>query len=67
MPTARASANAGQSMSPARCTSMDMGQPARSATSTRRNEFDEFGAPITRNASQRAAIALTAFCRLVVA
>jgi hypothetical protein len=37
------------------------------ATSTRRIEFDELGAPITTIASQRSAIALTAAWRLVVA
>ena len=43
------------------------GQPARSATSTRRNEFDEFGEPTTRIASQLAASSRTASWRFWVA
>jgi hypothetical protein len=67
MPTTRTPATLAQSMSRARCTSIACGQPARRATSTSRSEFDELGAPITRNAPARPAIALTACWRLVVA
>ena len=60
-------AKRGQSMSAARWTSTDTGQPARSATSRSRCELDEFGAPMTIIASIRPAIRLTASWRLVVA
>ena len=43
--------NASQSISAARCTSAARGQPARSATSCSRCEFDELGAPTTIMAS----------------
>ena len=43
------------------------GSRSLAATSTRRIELEELGAPITTSASQRAAIALTAAWRLVVA
>ena len=49
------------------CTSSALGQPARSATSTSRSELELLGAPTTSMASQRAAMALTASWRLVVA
>ena len=40
---------------------------SRSATSTRRREFDEFGEPTTSTTSDSRAISRTATCRLVVA
>ena len=46
-------ANRDQSISPARCTRTASWQPARSATSRRRSEFDELGAPTTIIASTR--------------
>src|SRR5690606_33402944 len=54
-------------ISSARCTSMLRLAPARSATSTRRLEFDEFGAPTTRKRSVPGAAYFTASCRFVVA
>ena len=42
-------------------------QPSRSATSRRRCEFDEFGAPTTIKASTTGATFFTASWRLVVA
>ena len=59
--------NCSQGISAARCTSSALAQPARSATSTRRSELELLGAPTTISRSQRAAIALTASWRLVVA
>ena len=56
-----------QSMSLARCASTAIGQPSRSATSRRRCEFDEFGAPTTIRASTTGATFFTASWRLVVA
>jgi hypothetical protein len=56
-----------QGISAARSISSELVQPARSATSTSRTEFDEFGAPMTNRPSSFGAIALTAACRLVVA
>ena len=56
-----------QSRSLARCASTETGQPSRSATSRRRCEFDEFGAPTTISASTTGATFFTASWRLVVA
>ena len=56
-----------RSRSRPRCTMTALGQPARSATSTRRRELEEFGAPTTTISSARGAIAFTAAWRLVVA
>ncbi len=47
-------------MSPARCTSAEADAPARVATSTRRMELDEFGAPTIRKISVPGAAAFTA-------
>ena len=66
-PSVAMPSNSSQGISAARCTSSALGQPARSATSTRRSELELLGAPTTISASQRAAIAFTAACRLVVA
>ncbi|MNY62582.1 hypothetical protein D3C86_1994230 [compost metagenome] len=66
-PTVEISPMESQSISAARCTRTDFFAPAFSATSTRRLEFDEFGAPTTRNRSQPGAACFTASCRLVVA
>jgi hypothetical protein len=54
-------------MSSARKTSCVTAQPARSATSRRRCEFEEFGEPTTRSASTIGATRFTASCRFVVA
>ena len=54
-------------MSAARCASTAIPQPSRSATSRRRCEFDEFGAPTTISASTTGATFFTASWRLVVA
>jgi hypothetical protein len=54
-------------ISAARCTRSDIVAPARSATSTRRRELEELGAPTIRNRSAPAAVSLTASWRLVVA
>ena len=59
--------NSAHGNSCARWISSAFGQPARSATSTRRSEFELLGAPTTITRSQRGAIALTAAWRLVVA
>ena len=56
-----------QSRSEARCARIATLQPSRSATSRRRCEFDEFGAPTTIKASTTGATFLTASWRLVVA
>ena len=56
-----------QSMSLARCASTESLQPSRSATSRRRCEFDELGAPTTISASTTGATFFTASWRLVVA
>jgi len=67
MPRLLMPSNFAQSMSLARCASTETGQPSRSATSRRRCEFDEFGAPTTIRASTTGATFLTASWRLVVA
>ena len=67
IPTFSAPSRADQSMSPGPWIRKERSQPAARATSTRRCELDELGAPITSSASQRGAIAFTADWRLVVA
>ena len=67
MPRLLMPSNIVQSISAARCTSTESGQPSRSATSRRRCEFDEFGAPTTIMASTCGATCFTASWRLVVA
>src|ERR1700716_2329303 len=67
MPSVLMPSNRDQSRSPARCASTAIGQPSRSATSRRRCEFDEFGAPTTIRASTTGATFFTASWRLVVA
>src|SRR5690606_36305514 len=66
-PTVFSAPSARQSMSVARLTSWAYPQPAARPTSTRRREFDEFGAPMTSSASILRAMAFTASCRFVVA
>ena len=67
MPSVAMPSKCSQGISAARCTSSALGQPARSATSTSRSELELLGAPTTISRSQRAAMALTAAWRLVVA
>src|SRR6266699_1531462 len=67
MPRLLMPAKRDQSRSLARCASTAIGQPSRSATSRRRCEFDEFGAPTTIRASTTGATFFTASWRLVVA
>ena len=57
----------GQSIAAALGASTASAQPARSATSRRRCELDEFAEPTTITASTSAAARLTASWRLVVA
>ena len=67
MPSVAMPSSWSHGMSAACCTSSAFGQPARSATSTSRSEFELLGAPTTISPSQRAAMAFTASWRLVVA
>jgi hypothetical protein len=67
MPIVLASPITGQSMSPARCTSIERSQPCLRATSTRRCELELLGAPTTRIRSHFGAMVLTTSWRLVVA
>src|SRR6202011_3537843 len=67
MPSVLMPSNLDQSRSPARCARTAIGQPSRSATSRKRCEFDEFGAPTTIRASTTGATFFTASWRLVVA
>src|ERR1700676_5296209 len=67
MPSVLMPSNLDQSRSPARCARTAIGQPSRSATSRKRWEFDEFGAPTTIRASTTGATFFTASWRLVVA
>ena len=64
---ARCRRTASQSISAARSISTACGQPARSATSTRRSEFELLGEPTTIMRSQAGAMRFTASWRLVVA
>ena len=67
MPSRRMSPKTDQSISSVRSTSRATGQPARSATSRRRCEFEELGEPTTIIASTFGATCFTASWRLVVA
>ena len=67
MPSVRTVPTSSQGMALARWIRKARAQPARSATSTRRSEFELLGAPTTSRQSMPGAIAFTAACRFVVA